>query len=174
MIESIGILGSIFILIILIIFIWTMAERRSCAMAGLAFFSFFFSSIWVISCMFTLMLTEPNKEIYLFKETPIYTLRNDNQIEGSFFLGSGQIGSSIYYVTFVKHSDDTFELMKYNHENFRILEGVSEPYLKQYNVKSSAPTVSLWFGSNFQNSEKIHHYECGVPTGTIIKKFSVN
>lgn len=104
-----------------------------------------------------------NFQIELENEYKIVSLRNRNNISGSFILGSGYISEKEYYYTFKKVSNNSYKRLKIPTDNTTIIEtNKKEPKLVKYQRSAVFGLV-----------DKGEFYKLYVPKGTIIKKFKV-
>jgi len=122
---------------------------------------------------------------YIYKEAPIASLRNDNQLHGEFFLGCGTISEYEYYFFFKENKNGRLEREKISVNCVEIEETdlkspcLAVPYKVRYLNKSKMKNYRLWF-INKENEEKVNDYHdfhqkriLYVPKGTIITNFKL-
>src|SRR5690606_4972966 len=98
---------------------------------------------------------------------PIYSLRNDSSISGSFFLGSGSIDSTEYYYTFYKDKRGGYHRWKIPNYEATLFMDSNEPHAYYEKVTYECP---WWISLPFKNT-KSTKIDLHVPKGTIIEKF---
>mgnify|MGYP000630283228 CR=1 FL=1 len=96
----------------------------------------------------------------------IISLRNNNEVSGSFILGSGRIDEKEYYYTFIKINNDKYKRKKYPVEKSVIYE-TSQNSQK---VVEKRKTIDDPLIIGCISEEK---YILRVPKGTIVKEFKV-
>lgn len=137
--------------------------------------------IWAI-VSYSLDYNLTQKEIK-YKTIPIYSLKNDTQIQGNFTLGTGSLYETEYYYFYIKNSRGNFERGEVPVRHAEINEtdnkqpAVLIPYVIKTIRKDNLKHPKLWY-FNTQNTSKTSETYTDkrilrVPKGTIIKKFSV-
>lgn len=104
---------------------------------------------------------------------PIYSLKENNEIRGNFFLGSGGINSTEYYYTFTKNERDGFSRWQINENNAIIYQDVKpggQPYVSRQKIISKYSKIGFpW--DKFE--ESFTSFDIHVPADTIIEKYKV-
>lgn len=110
----------------------------------------------------------------------IYSLRNNQKVEGYFSLGSGKIGQEEHYFYYTKNSVGGFQQQNWNANRATIYEiaGIEkeQPYVQ---IDRSIPSLSnvgkfwAWPFSTPSGCSKHSrdHLELFVPQGTVIQRF---
>jgi len=106
-------------------------------------------------------------------ERPIASINRGSQLTGSFFLGTGSIGSRSYYYTYIKE-DKGFMLTKYRTSTTHIVEtDVGVPKITYNNYACPKPFTSWLLGGtrmrNYTEWNKVFH----VPPNTILREFKL-
>ena len=106
----------------------------------------------LVSFVFFLFITlypieKPKDKIY-----KLISLFNDRELEGSFFLGTGSIGETEYYYSFIQ-TEKGIKRFKANVSRSYIIEDTNEPYIR---IKNNG-----------------RQYDFHVPPGTIIRKMEL-
>lgn len=128
-------------------------------------FSFF--PMFIIGSFFEVEYTNKSETIQ------IYNMVDNNDIDGQFFLGSGQVGKSIYYYYYYKTEFMGNTLKKHGKiiaEDCYIdeVDGCDNPRMEKYIPTLTQPYL-IWFGVPIKDKKSI--YKIVVPTGTIRNGF---
>ncbi|MFW6310839.1 MAG: hypothetical protein ACOC1K_01240 [Nanoarchaeota archaeon] len=100
----------------------------------------------------------------------IVSLKNSNQISGSFFIGSGYINNKEYYHVFAKVGDNEYKRKKYKTNNSLIKETTEQkPHVKR---KIYTKSLNEFFVPSFCFI-KTYRYVIVVPPDTVVKQFKV-
>lgn len=101
----------------------------------------------------------------------IYSLRNSDSISGSFFLGSGAIGGTEYYYTFVENGRGGYYREKYPAYNCHIFQDTdSGAYKFWQTVYYRYPRWLTFWSPTFKKSTMI---DLHVPKNTIIERYEL-
>ena len=150
--------------------------KKICCSIGLGLFLpgmvFWFGIGFVISQGLYEYLQNLGKIKYEFhvKETiPIVSLHNNTEVNGSFFLGSGQVREQEYYFTFAKNQYGAYYRYRVPVNSSLIIESeeLESPHIKV--MIGQIPDNFKWWVFSF---DKIN-YHIHVPVGTVIQQFSV-
>ena len=114
-------------------------------------------------------------KIVYTESCPIASLVRENSISGSFVLGTGYIGSDIYYVYYKIIGKNKYTLEKAYATNYNIIEDNSvKPCIAYDLAKRDAVISNIWFPyiDKTINYDIISiNHRIIVPVGTIIKQF---
>lgn len=103
----------------------------------------------------------------------IYSLKENSELHGSFYLGSGYIDSNSYFYTFTKNERGGYSRWKTREDSAIIYQDVKEneqPFVSWQKINYKSPN---WlFPFNVFDCE-ITRYDIHVPANTIIEKYKV-
>lgn len=99
----------------------------------------------------------------------IYSLGNESEISGDFFLGTGDISSTQYYFFYVNYTKGMFREKIPAHKSYIIEGDYDRPYVSRIMRKYDDQDR---FFKIFDDVEA-DHYKIYVPHGTIIRDFRV-
>jgi len=107
-------------------------------------------------------------------EWELLSLKRENATEGSFFLGSGSIGTEMYYIAYVKHrKDKKIYLKAFNAARTAIYEdGGSSPWAR-FNITTTSDPINYYpqaYGSKIGPCD-CTNIELHVPQNTILRHF---
>ena len=104
----------------------------------------------------------------------IVSIRTSDQIEGSFFIGSGYIGSTEYYVAFGERDDGGVERVRYRAARAAIYETDDrDPCVETVRLKMTYE--DSWFKRKpFVRGTCSDTYRIYVPKGTIVAQFKLD
>jgi hypothetical protein len=137
----------------------------------------------MVSILFCTMLIIISSEGMPFKwetmSTEIVSLRDDSQISGSFFLGSGSIEGDTYYMFYKKISENSFKQDKVRSE--RVVVEERNDINPRYSYDEGKKERKYLYGlsaiildcSCTQEFSKVRNRTLTVPEGTIIKQFKL-
>ena len=117
---------------------------------------------WITVLLFV-VLPSTCDNIKIVKSKKIYSLYNDNELNGYFVLGSGSIEQKEYYYYFTK--DDGAYYKEKISSNVGIIETEKTPRIETIIMRPN-----IWYG---EAVETIIRQKIYVPKGTIIKEFKV-
>lgn len=101
---------------------------------------------------------------------PLYSIKVDNEIRGSFFLGTGSVDGVRYYYGYVENGRGGFILHKFEASETSIFEKDAIPSVEWQTVHYKTP----WWISPFNlTSYKETKRDLIVPKNTIIKEFKL-
>ncbi len=104
--------------------------------------------------------------------TQIYSLKNVNDIEGTFFLGSGYIDNQEYYYMFQKYEDGGLRRIKLLSRDSILYQGSSSPHIRWQVIHYRLPYwASIW--PNFEGTDD-SMYDIYIPSNSVVMKFNVN
>lgn len=102
----------------------------------------------------------------------IYSLKQNQEISGSFFLGSGGFGSSEQYYMFAKDERGGLERLAVNSWNCYIFQDQDErPQLKWQDITYEYPRWLTLFSVSYESRTS---YDIHVPANTVIQQFKVD
>lgn len=108
----------------------------------------------------------------------IVSIKNDSNLSGSFFIGSGSINQTEYYVYFIRMEDGGFKRDMVQSNKAVIYEIIDENQTPkiEWTIKTSKVHWLVQFGyDQFDIERRIEgHYRIFVPKGTIIQQFNLN
>ena len=104
-------------------------------------------SIVFFSFIILYPIEKPEDKIY-----KLISLFNDREVEGNFFLGTGSIGETEYYYSFIQ-TEKGIKRFKADVSRSYIIEDTNEPYVR---IKKNG-----------------RQYDFHVPAGTIIRKMEL-
>jgi len=113
---------------------------------------------------------------YKFDRTdtfPIVSLKDGTSTGGSFVLGTGQIKDSLMYMVMRQNSEGLYYRDRFGADNCFIKEGCDSPYVECYVDKFHNYKWLDWFTIPGINGERISKRIVHVPTGTVVKHFTV-
>lgn len=129
-----------------------------------------FALILSFFCIFLIDLNLP-REYILDKEMELVSFKDTVNIEGKFFLGTGNIGSELYYVFYQKEEDGGIKFGKLPVKEVTIYETGEKGYIQIYNLKLKEKRYySLGF-SDLLNKRK---YKVFIPKGSILQEFKLD
>lgn len=102
------------------------------------------------------------------KTYQIYSLRNDSSINGSFFLGSGQINRREYYYMFAKNSRGGYIRNILPINECALFQDSNAPYVHYQEIKYRQ---NRWISFVPFYSKEGSIYNIHVPENTIVEKF---
>lgn len=103
-------------------------------------------------------------------KTDIYSLVNSGGVHGNFILGSGNIGTTENYLTFVKNQNGGYDRLKFDSDQCSIYMDTDKPYVFWQKITSVYP----WWVCFYPITRvQTPHYDIHVPERTIIQKFEV-
>jgi hypothetical protein len=105
----------------------------------------------------------------------IYSIKRENVVDGSFFLGSGSIDTSRDYIFYYKDTDDFFRLGSVPTRKSRIKEcEVTDGFIPYARYQTIYYNTAFWYsfglGCSHQKNTMTDLY---VPVGTIIQEFKL-
>lgn len=116
-----------------------------------------------------------NKNLVEVSNTEIYSISNDNQVNGSFALGSGIIREKMYYLYYRQGENGGYIIDKIQSDNIEIIEREDEEkvgYIKKYEEKLEH---SSWFwGIGDIPIEREKRVIIYIPKGTIKIDFDIS
>ena len=93
-------------------------------------------------------------------------------MSGSFFLGTGSIGTTSYYYTYIEE-DRGFKLFKYRTNDTHIVETDGAPTFTYNNYACPMPRRDFLFGGNRTRINKEYNKVFNVPPNTILREFKL-
>ena len=164
--EQFIIYGGIFFYI-LYLFLW----RKICKNGFdwvTSIFGNFIASVFTVT--FLISLDAKDLETYYEHYCNIYSLKNSNDVSGSFTLGSGSVEQVEYYYYYYKDVNGYFNRGKKQVNNTVIEEQDNcVPHIERQKIKSVSKTGFIKEYSD-TSSEK---YKIVVPKGTVVNKFEI-
>jgi hypothetical protein len=160
---SLVILGVIFIVSVIIM---------SVKMIENVFLSVFLSAAIILAlsiipvAISTSLETVKADEINSIK---IYALKDNGGVNGSFFLGCGQIESEMYYIYLVADGNG-YKMRKICCDNVTIVETSKQSRIVNYRMKYKKESVNLWIPEFFIDNKTIIE----IPSGSIKYDFKVD
>lgn len=152
---------------ILYLFLW----RKVCKESVDWVFSLIGNFIVSVFTIFILISADQKEvETYYKYYCNIHSLKNSNDVSGSFVLGSGNIEQVEYYYYYFKDVNGYFKRGK-KEVNKTVIEEEENatPHIERKHVKNMSRTGFI--ESYVDNS--LEEYKIVVPTGTVINKFEV-
>ncbi len=111
------------------------------------------------------------KQVYgVLYEAEIASVKTDERISGSFFLGCGMIGTKTYYYWYQGTSETGYRLRQEDVRKCKIWEVDGPPKVKIWGSVEAVPT---WWVSPFAAKDNWVQYDLYVPKGTIIRQFKL-
>ena len=104
------------------------------------------------------------------QEMEIFSIKNVDSVSGSFFLGSGYIGGSEFYYTFIKDSRGGYNRWSVNSNYATLFMSDAKPKVSWQVVHSAWPK---WFCPWSPDFTQNTTYDIIVPVGTIIEKYDI-
>ena len=115
-----------------------------------------------------------NKNLVEVSNIEIYSISNDNQVNGSFALGSGIIREKMYYLYYRQGENGGYIIDKIQSDNIEIVEREDEEkvgYIKKYEEKLENSSWFWGIGDRpIEQEKKVIIY---VPKGTIKIDFDI-
>ena len=104
-------------------------------------------------------------ESHIESSEQIYSMHDNADIDGHFFLGSGGIGTERVYVTYIEIPDGSIVQKTYPVDSSKIFMDTEEnPYV-----------LYKWrFNCAMMIPEPFHYFEFHIPNGTVIKEFKLD
>ncbi|MFA5323207.1 MAG: hypothetical protein WC373_11095 [Smithella sp.] len=140
------------------------------------YFMFMSIPIFVLSIVITTILLygtgdNPQYSQRYTEDTPIYSLRTNELVDGSFVLGSGSINSETYYIYYTQEADGAYSINQLKASECKI-------YLDR---DTCGVLTKVWKKCDDENlvthwgwSETIfNRYEFHLPYGSLIQDYSV-
>jgi len=122
----------------------------------------------MLGVILTMIVHASSPKIYTTYEKPIVSMYNDQQISGSFFLGSGTIDETEYYFCMEKIEENRYKRLQVPAKHTIICESDTESPKYKYTIEKSVYEKFLVLDfSDISNRELV------VPKNTIIKQFSI-
>lgn len=111
--------------------------------------------------------TEPTK----LEEISIYALKDNNSVQGEFFLATGYVDEKMYYFYTTKDEEGFLQINKVSVDDGKIKEtDISEPKVIVYGERYKSKFARFMFGEF--NNEKV--YKFIVPKNTVTTEFNVD
>ena len=162
-----------YILIAILVILTTIVAVKNGVVAGIAAF---FGLLVLESLMFSLFLpfieigghtNETNRDS---QEMEIFSIKNVDSVSGRFFLGSGYIGGSEFYYTFIKDSRGGYNRWSVNSNFATLFMSDVKPKVSWQVVHRAWPK---WFCPWSPDFTQNTSYDIIVPVGTIIEKYEI-
>jgi len=164
--EGQFIIGVTLIYWITFIILW----RKACDEAIDWVFNIFLNLLLSVFLMFgTLSLDVKEQRINYEYYCKIQSLKNSNDIQGSFVLGTGSVEQVEYYYYYFKDINGYFRRGKKQVENTVIEERGGTPHIERKYIKR----VSITGIVKSYKDQPSEEYKIVVPKGTVINKFEV-
>ena len=136
----------------------------SCLIALLALVISFLASL-VLGAFFA----AADMKVLTRQEQKLYALSDGNEIEGSFFLGSGSIDDNMKYVYIVEIEDKGYKMKTL---------GVNHAYINYTDETPTLVTISYVFDNNILNFFAVpfesHEYIFNIPEGSITNSYIID
>lgn len=113
----------------------------------------------------------PSTELVKVQTNSITALKDNSKHNGSFFLGSGNVGDDQYYF-YIKETSKGKKMNKVNTDDSYIKEESVNPYVVRYEHHYKSGFAKILFGE--RNLLKSDEYIFHVPKGTITTDFNVD
>ena len=126
-----------------------------------------FFSIFLMFCTLSLDVKEQSSNFEHYCN--IQSLKNSNDIQGSFVLGTGSVDQVEYYYYYYKDINGYFRRGKKQVENTVIEEREGTPHIERKYIKR----VSITGIVKSYRDKPSEEYKIVVPKGTVINKFEV-
>jgi hypothetical protein len=162
-----------YILIAILVILTTIVEVKNGVVAGIAAFFglLFFETIIFLFCNVIVDLGGYKKETYReSQEMEIFSIKNVDTVSGCFFLGSGYIGGSEFYYTFIKDSRGGYNRWSVNSNYATLFMSDIKPKVSWQVVHYGWPK---WFCPWSPDITKNTSFDIIVPVGTIIEKYDI-
>lgn len=163
-----------YILIAILVILTTIVAVKNGVVAGIAAFFGLILFETIIFLLFNVYvdLGGCTKETHRdSQEMEIFSIRNVDSVSGSFFfLGSGYIGGSEFYYTFIKDSRGGYNRWSVNSNYATLFMSDVKPKVYWQVVHYSWPK---WFCPWSPDITKNTSYDIIVPVGTIIEKYDI-
>lgn len=108
--------------------------------------------------------------------TNLYSIQRETSINGSFFLGSGSLQGTTYYIGYLKDSEGFYHLAKFD-TNVTSIKETNEffPRYEHYKNYECSKFSKVMLGFNCMNTatNTPNTYKLYVPEGTIIQQYSL-
>jgi len=135
-----------------------------------------FIFLTVIVSLITLFIGAMSDSMVEYKRVDqrisVYSLRNESGVNGSFFLGSGNISRTEYYYTFIRDARGGYERFKIQSSICYLFQDENEsPYISWQDVYYRPPKWLLIWPS-FSNMRQTK-YDIHIPENTIIQKYEI-
>src|SRR6187402_386383 len=159
--EGQFIIGFILIYWIVLVILW----RKSCTGISEWVFSILANLFLAFICMCaTLSLDVKEQGINYKYYCKIQSLKNSNDIQGSFVLGTGSVEQVEYYYYYYKDIDGNFRRGKKQVENTVIEEREGTPQIERKYIKNMSRTGIV----RSYKDQPTEEYKIVVPKGTVI------
>jgi hypothetical protein len=143
-------------------------EGWDCFIGALFMGTLFSTFIWgpalIISAEYPVEVSREDRQYQ------IYSIRNNDNISGSFFLGSGRINEVEHYYMFAKNERGGFIRSKIQVNNAALYEDSNSPYVFYQKVTYR---FNKWVCLIPFTWEENTSYDIHVPANTIIEKYEV-
>jgi len=115
---------------------------------------------------------------YEFEKVELTTLGGTSELQGSFFLGSGSVGTEQFYRFYYKTADGGKKFGKISAEAGNVTvyeEDRKDAYITKVGEESMYSTKEhLWLIPKILNDKKNWKYAIHVPKGTIKKEYNID
>lgn len=129
-----------------------------------------------ISKIASLIISHTIVQRYEYEKIQLVALGNSNELRGSFFLASGDIGTEQYYKFFYRTADGGKQFGKVHAENATVYEEErGDAYMSRTGKKDIySERVHFWLIPKFLMDEPQGRYAIHVPKGTVKAEYKLD
>lgn len=167
----------VYLLIAISLAIWIMFVVNESSYWGFSFGDFIMGGVFAVVSFVVmvgivlLISIFPHSELVKVETNSITALKDNGKTNGSFFLGSGNIGED-QYCFYIEETDKGKKMNKVIIDNGYIKEESVKPYVDKYETHYTSKLVKWLFGENkpLGSDEYVFH----VPKNTVTTDFNVD